>query len=315
MSERILEPDILLREKQEIIDALTERLERTAEQLDRFQRTNGDRGHWRVSGVPAELVERQQSLCGDLERVIQQWETAQPDQALERIESQLERVQQLLLSQGNGRDSDFSGRTYPASDGRERTEVPASGSSAWESLKAELLSQSPVEAPETTPPSSPDQTADLQITADPFAGEPLSIPAEFDVDSAEITRLRAAVVERDECIANLLKRLRTLEVLTRPAGGWKSLDEVPGAVKERLETLELRLEQMLRLGEVELSLERAKLGREAARLRQREASLSRAESRTADGTPDAGDAKAESGDDGSTGDGRLLRMLGIRRER
>lgn len=311
MSDSTLELDASLREKEELIAALTERLELTAEQLDRLQRTNGDRGHWLAGGMPAQLVEQQQSLCGGLERLLEQWEATQPNLALERIESQLLELRHLLSSHtSGGSESPPLVRQRTSSDPSE--EVAASRTESmpgWEALKAELLSREPaVNGAESA--STP--VAPAAAEPDPFCEEPLQAPATVELETASRDELREAVRERDEFIIELSKRFRAVESRTRPGDGWKALDGLPDDLRNRVESLERRLEQMLRLGEVELSLERAKLSREAARLRQMEASAPR----TTERSIPAGqhDLAVDEHQPGSSREGRWLRMLGITRD-
>ncbi len=63
-----------LKAKEELVAALTERLEQAAEQLDRFQRTGGDRAG-RTGGVlPLEMIDEQRSLTQNLQEVVTHWE-------------------------------------------------------------------------------------------------------------------------------------------------------------------------------------------------------------------------------------------------
>lgn len=324
MSDDLLELEGLLREKDEIIDALTERLEMTAEQLDRMQRANGDRGHWLSGGVPAELVEQQQTLCEDLGRVVQQWEATQPGVTLSRIEMQLQELRDLVVQHpgGTGHFHEAPVRHRPAAE--ESEHATPSGVSGWEALKAGLLAQNPptdgVSEEQHASYGNP-QGEDYARTThesgpDPF-NEPLNIPAAIEVDSAGIINLRSAVIERDEFIAELLRRLRIVEGRTRPSDTWKGLESTPEDLRERLESLEQRLEQALRMSEVELSLERAKLGREAMRLKHLEESTQKAMARLGMGATDHHDDDDDepvAQHDGSA-DGRWRRMLGIKREK
>src|SRR5688500_14786870 len=146
MSESTLELEALLREKEELVDALTERLEQAAEQLDRLQRANGDRGRWMSGGIPAELVEQQKMVCDDLERVVQQWEDSQPTATLSRIEMQIQELRDLVVRIPAGSGGAFEERPHHAA-AASADSAPDSGMSAWEALKAGLLAQNqPAEA-------------------------------------------------------------------------------------------------------------------------------------------------------------------------
>src|SRR4029077_79348 len=81
-----------LHEKEQLVAALTERLEQAAEQLDRVRRTGADKGGRRPQGgggLPAELVEEHKTTLEDLKRVIARWEDIQAEAALGRIETQI----------------------------------------------------------------------------------------------------------------------------------------------------------------------------------------------------------------------------------
>lgn len=314
MSDSTLDFETLLREKEELVEALTERLEQAAEQLDRMQRANGDRGRWMTGGIPAELVEQQRTVCDDLERVVQQWEDSQPTATLARIEMQVQELRDLVVRLPAGGS--------PVEDQRRRGLVaeepvaaaPASGHAAWEALKAGLLGQNPPAgdtSADATQSPAPEPTG-----PNPFDGEPLDVPDAVDLDFAAADELRKAVIARDDFIADLLRRLRSAESRSRPTDGWKSLESAPEELKHRLESLERRLEQTLRLTEVELSLERAKLGREAMRLKQLEENAQKAMDRLGLAMADDEDEREpEDRTANGSADGRWMRMLGMKRER
>jgi hypothetical protein len=314
MSDATLELESLLREKEDLIDALTERLEMTAEQLDRMQRTSGDRGHWLSGGMPAELVEQQQTLCEDLGRVVQQWEESQPGITLSRIEMQIQELRDLLVqSPGGGTSYRAEASSRSSFDAEQKSDGnQASEASAWEALKAGLLSQSSGEIPVAGSSGERSNSAE-DAGPDPFDGDPLSPPTAIDVDDASREDLQYAVLARDEFIAELLRRLRLVEGRTRPSDGWKAFESVPAELRERLESLERRLDQAARMSEVELSIERAKLGREAARLKQLEEQTQKAAARVGLAVADAERAENDDDEPETTqrqADGRWLRMLG-----
>ena len=317
MSDATFDLESLLREKEDLIDALTERLEMTAEQLDRLQRTSGDRGHWLSGGMPAELVEQQQTLCEDLGRIVQQWEESQPGITLNRIEMQIQELRDLLVQgsggSANGAYSAEGAARHPYASEQAADDQP-SEASAWEALKAGLLSQSSGEIPVAAITSEPTHSLPVEdLGPNPFDGEPLNAPAAIDVDEASREDLQYAVLARDEFIAELLRRLRSVEGRTRPTDGWKALESVPAELRTRLESLERRLDQAARMSEVELSIERAKLGREAARLKQLEEQTQKAAERVGLALADAERAEKEDDETETTqqhADGRWLRMLG-----
>lgn len=317
MSDSTLELESLLREKEELVEALTERLEQAAEQLDRLQRANGDRGRWMAGGIPAELVEQQRTVCDDLERAVQQWEEAQPTATLARIEMQVRELRDLVVRIPAGGGPSVHEPSRRGATAEDAPPTSDSGVSAWEALKAGLLGQNPPAGEAVPPTSASPNGPEVSASAgpDPFDSARLEAPDPVDLDLADADELRKAVTSRDDFIAELLHRLRSAEARTRPADTWKSLEGTPDELRIRLESLERRLEQTLRLTEVELSLERAKLGREAVRLKQLEENATKAMDRL--GLAMAEDEEEGDPDDraAATADGRWMRMLGIKREK
>src|SRR5687767_76369 len=197
MSDSTFELESLLREKEELVEALTERLEQAAEQLDRLQRANGDRGRWMSGGIPAELVEQQRTVCDDLERVVQQWEESQPTAALARIEMQVQELRDLVVripSGGGVGSTEEPGRRGGGAEEPSAAQA-ASGHTAWEALKAGLLGQNPpAEAGSADQGPRGRQDRETAPTGpDPFDGEPLDPPDAVDLDFADSEELRKAV--------------------------------------------------------------------------------------------------------------------------
>ncbi|HSG71507.1 MAG TPA: hypothetical protein VLA12_13885, partial [Planctomycetaceae bacterium] len=70
-----------LNQKEQVVQALTTRLEQAAEQLDRLRRSGADRGGKLLAGIPAEVIEEQKTLINDLKATIKSWEELQGDSA------------------------------------------------------------------------------------------------------------------------------------------------------------------------------------------------------------------------------------------
>ena len=98
MQERVEALEAQLAEREQLVAALTERLEQAAEQLDRLHRTGADRTLRRHfgAGVPSELIAQQQKLVEDLQRAVEQWEAMQPGAFFGRLETQLTQIQELV---------------------------------------------------------------------------------------------------------------------------------------------------------------------------------------------------------------------------
>lgn len=310
MQERLEALEAQLAEREQLVAALTERLEQAAEQLDRLHRTGADRSvRAGIAGVPAELVAQQQKLVEDLQRAVDQWEAMQPGAFFGRLETQLGQIHELVVNQdrpetGQGIASPF-GYSTSRSGGSPERDAPRS---ILDFMKASQL-------PESDPSESPPPTA-VDIAPAALAAAMLEIalpplddpPAPLDLAHATAEELGEACTARDSYIAYLVHRLRQIESLGHMPNSWAELENVPEEQRQRLEALEHRLQETLRLAEVELSLQRAKLAREELRIRildeQMQKDIKRAK--------DVSDSQAEDQADpkGEHGNSRWRRMLG-----
>lgn len=278
-----------LADREQLVEELTSRLEQAAEQLDRFKRTGADRGGRIINGgggLPASLVEQQQTLTEELQQAVRDWENMQPTVLLSRVEMQITELRDLMFERGDGMavpaptketsSASASQLTKPSStptdNGSTNGDVDPSGMSLYEQFKAGLTGDEPP-ADESNASSVPTESASESAPTAEAAARPVEAeipavdpPEEIDLESADEEALREAVHQRDSYITYLLRRLRAKEVAAWPAGEWKDLEGVPGELAVRLEEYEKQLEELLRLAEVETSLERARLGREAAKL-------------------------------------------------
>jgi hypothetical protein len=254
--------------KDALIQQLTAQLEQAAEQLDRLQRTGADRRRGVVAGgLPADLIDEHRQTVGELQRVVQQWDDMQAGQTLGRIEIQLTELRDFIAGRLDGtapverhagprvheESSGLSSRSTPA-------EEPAGESSAdseWARLKSQLLAE------ESDEPAAP-------VATGPIVLEPLPAPPDpVDIDHAEREYLELAILARDEYIAALIRRLRTVEVV-QPVTDLVALGPEAPEFVQRVAELEQQLQEQLRLAEVELSLERGKFAREQSQLRQQQ---------------------------------------------
>lgn len=270
-----------LREKEQLVSALTERLEQAAEQLDRIRRTGGDRGARVAGGIPAELVEEQKTLVTDLQQAVQQWSEMQPGATLGRIEVQIIELRDLVagrLSEGGFQPSSgnaFSGHFEQSPPDRGRSASDSkSGLSGYESMKAQLLGSpaeqtksAPKEVPTEAKPAQPSQPQEEIANVDP--------PVVIDLNAAGVDDLRKAVEQRDAYISFLTKKLRAAEMCYQDSINWEVLNNAPEDLRRRLEDLEKTLHATLRHAEIDHSLERARLSREATRLEHLEEQIRR----------------------------------------
>lgn len=259
-----------LKEKDELVAALTERLEQAAEQLDRIQRTGGV--------LPLEMIEEQRSLTQNLQEVVTHWEESQPTEALGRIENHLIELRDLVTNQnGAGGITTSASHRSLGSDGS-----VTSGLSGYEALKASMFSEDADETPvfggqssEETVASFATEESEAVINVELPEPEPIDPPEAIDLETSDLGVLRQAVEVRDTYIGYLISKLKASESRAGMKVDWEALDNAPEELRSRLEGLEERLEELLRLAVVELALERARLGREANRQEQLELQIKR----------------------------------------
>lgn len=286
-----------LKERDQVVQMLTQRLEQAADQLDRVQRSGGTRGGSTVASLPAELIENQQSLVEQLTRVLGEWEETQAGQTLSRIESQITELRELVASGANSFSSlgatassasAFSTKKpadQPPKVSRNPTVIFDSRSidspkSSWEAIKAAMMAaEESTESPGTFAPKATEQVtksventivesiANESASANQFsAPQPLpEPPRDVDFDIADHATLVEAIHCRDEYISILLRRLKSPEASTA-FPDWEKLNAVPEELHTELLALRDRLQDKLRVAEVDLSLKRAKLAREEAKL-------------------------------------------------
>ncbi len=330
MQDQVSTLEVQLREKEELVAVLTQRLEQAAEQLDRIHRTGGDRGLRLGGGFPPELVESHKNLVGELQQAVEQWEQMQAAATLGRLEVQISELHDLIADQG-GKAITGEETPQPLQDARpeddinagvgkgdrsnlpERPDgcfaqmrpVPFSDASAddepdaWETLKAGLLAKD----------SEPAQEApEAEEIVESHQPEPI------DFLTADTKELQCAIESRDEYISFLIKKLRIVQSRQSVAlPDWAALENVPEELRQGLQELEGRLEETLRISEVELSIERARLSREEVRLQQIEYQVEKKMNLLGlsleDGAPVDG---FQATDDSHKGKGRRwLRFLGV----
>lgn len=252
-----------LASKNALVETLTEQLERAAEEIDRMQRSGADRR--RGGGLPSDLVDDQRQLMTDMHRIVQQWEDLQAGLSLGRIEIQLTELREFVgdrldnprimagfveSSEPPAVITEHASHTSSRLFRSESNDAPTTttGLTAWEQLKSQML-DSPTES-----------AAEAEACAVPLP-EPLPpAPIPIDEATADLGALRTAVYERDTYIAACLRRLRTAEEVTIPQD-WSHLEETSPEYAESMQRMATRLEETLRMAEVELSLERAQVAR------------------------------------------------------
>jgi hypothetical protein len=315
MQDRVEALEAQLAEREQLVAALTERLEQAAEQLDRLHRTGADRGvRAGIAGVPPELIAQQQKLVADLQRAVEQWEEMQPGAFFGRLESQLGQIQEMVQQidhsgSSAGTDSAFrygdgqSDRGHSEHGEERRSESPRS---ILDFMKASQQQDAGGHESEKAVEAAgvPASQGVIDIELPPLDDPPASI----DQACATPEELREACHARDTYIDYLLQRLQKIESLGHVPNSWAGLENVPDELRSRLEALEHRLQETARVAEVELSLQRAKLAREELRIRvldeQLQKDVKRAKNVADSQSDDLSDGK------GDQSGSRWKRMLG-----
>ena len=280
-----------LKERDQVVQMLTQRLEQAADQLDRVQRTGSGRAGSAVAGLPPELIENQQTLLDQLTRALGDWEATQAGQTLSRIESQITDLHDLVASGTSLRASTVmsaappkTSAPQPAAEAPKATarnsvlaEIASGGkaNTSWEMIKAAMM-----EADYSDPAAaSPSAASAATIGASPAFAEIPSVqvrqrstpsplpetPEAVDFDLADQDTLIQAIRQRDAFISQLLRRLSSPDANTE-FPDWDRLNNVPAELHQELLGLRDRLQEKLRVAEVDLSLQRAKLAREESKL-------------------------------------------------
>jgi hypothetical protein len=316
MQERLEALESQLAEREQLVAALTERLEQAAEQLDRLHRTGADRGvRAGIAGIPPEVVAQQQKLVEDLQRAVEQWEAMQPGAFFGRLETQLAEIHDLVLrsDRGESEQSTASAFSYASShsgSGSSDHNSPRGSGEAPKSIldfmRASQLTEPAAEdpSPTTADQAPPASTGVLDIALPPLEDPPVRV----DTSQATAEELGEACTARDNYITYLIQRLRQIESLGHVPNSWAGLENLPDEQRGRLDALEHRLQETLRLSEVELSLQRAKQARDELRIRVMDEQMQKDLKRARDASDNPSDESSDGkGDQGSS---RWKRMLG-----
>jgi len=326
-----------LQEKEDLVFALTERLEQAAEQLDRYRRS-GARQKQGGGSLPKEVVEEQKTLFEEMRQMISQWEATQPGATLGRIELQVSELRDLVSGNvlgSSGPIAPAAGQTQNTQSGSgsslldalkaaspadkpkpppQSTEQPQHKPGSWEAQKAALMAGEPLPSAEE---SAPTETAETQVDegsssehgADAATSEDINdTPTPINFEEADIETLRQAVLERDRIIASLKDRLASGEVAGEPVK-YDTMESMPDEFRAKLEALEEEWKEKIRETEVELSLERAKIAREKAEIQQQQHQLQKHREKLGISADAAGGSKSEGHTPEEHNSGRWLRFL------
>jgi hypothetical protein len=321
--ERLETLEAQLAEREQLVAALTERLEQAAEQLDRLHRTGADRGvRSGILGIPPELIAQQQKLVEDLQQAVQQWEDMQPGAFFGRLEGQLTQIHDLVLNYGGTGSGSGNGSGQGPTDaafsrGDSRYESSSTRRNPSDSPKSVLDFMKASFQAEAAPPAEESSTDDAASSQGDSVPPVLSIdlpplqdpPEPVDAHKADREELAHACEKRDAYVVYLLQRLRQIESMGHVPNSWAGLENLPEQLRARLDALEKRLQETLRLAEVELSLQRAKLAREEVRIRVIDEQLQKDIRRARDDASSSSESDAKGEASGS----RWKRMLGGRK--
>lgn len=297
--------------KNELIAALVAELEQVVEQLDRVKRNGADRGRAGAASaaLPPEVVEEHQQMLGELQRMVQQWEQMQAASTLGRIESEIGELRSMLAS-GYSRQDDRVAHSSEESTGESLDSVLSrlgnsddtveQSGAAWESMKRQMLG-------EPEPPVAEDSAVEDDLSS---LLDGITPPSPFDLESASLETLKRACADRDIYIVQVTRWVRTRRAVTVPEN-WDEI-QVPEELQKKVEHLSSRLEEQVRLAEVEMSLERARLSREKSQLQADRAVMDKHLKRLGISSLDELEDIAVSSS--STGDRRWMRFLGVNRK-
>ena len=319
-------------DQDDLVAALTERLEQAAEQLDRVRRMGTS--YSAVAGN-SEDAEKQGRLSEELLRAVEDWNDMQPAILLEQLEHRLADLNDLLGQGGASFSPQPSSHSPSAPTPARPASTPDSSEeestgSAWEAMKQRMMSGEEPPAPSTPEPAGSSEPEPAQETTPvPEDGgeycnvhdylvdlKTLTLPPSINTNSATREQLVEAINLRDEAIATLLNRLRKIGGERYKVPNWEELDSAPEDMQEALEALELRISETLKLSEVELSMERARLAREESRLVQAQQQLEKKMRRLGIrlDEDESSESSGKSPTDEKEKTGRWKRFLGINQD-
>lgn len=238
--------------KDDLVQAITSRLEETVEQLDRLQRQGNSRpgpGGPGGAGSIKDVLDSQNALSERVDQSLACWESAGAyfEQILQRLEE--------LSSHPSS-----SGSAGPASG---MSNEPAPASSAYERMKANLLANVPA-LPAVSPPPLPG----LSLVPEGMSGtnEFGNVPVPIDTETASREELVEGILLRDQYMTQLIQSFRTRDDAILQKVDWSKLQNAPEDLRPQLVALGQRLREKIQREELDQSMERARLAREQARI-------------------------------------------------
>jgi hypothetical protein len=270
-AKRLAEMEQQLTDKEEVIVTLTARLEQAAEQLDRFRRCGNAVPGRTGPGSGGSLSEDHKAALDDLKGVVTRWEEMQCEATLGRLETQVSELRDMVASFVGGGGAPVTFTPRPAAHVAADSGEAKPAGSWWEATKAAMMNgEEPPPAPSYTTRETVDEGS--SETASDGTYEPAFIPhapESIDYDTVTLEQAAVALRERDQLILRLREMLLAQQA-AREFAHVSSLEDLPDALRTRLETVEKEWQGKFRQMELDLSRERARLARTEATIRQQQ---------------------------------------------
>lgn len=195
------------------------------------------------------------------------------EQLDDRISETIRRAVQEAIGAGETAPHSDSGTVWKPPGGQPAKQTPTNPpAQSWEEIRKAFLQDDSNEnnakksAPSTEARPTAASPASLRAITPPpdTPDEPLEIPEPFDPDLIADPKIKECLLARDRLISSLIARLRrgdfNMEMLTTEQLRDMS-SQLPDELVTRVNHTLRRMDEHLRLGELELSLERARMSR------------------------------------------------------
>lgn len=275
--ERLQQLEARLTDREQLVSILTDRLEQTADELDRIKRSGGvHAGSAADRADAAALLAGHSEVTEKLDRFVDAWEERYEGPALRRMEADIEEMRERIgqaVLQGNcpGSESSDSGAPGLGESTSQITDCDIESLNSTLNSKSELPADNidtrrPLDVPiRLVLLSSDDLPDDFEI----------SLPEPIDEDDASEPLLRKAVTDRDAYIRWLCQQMR--HVTGRLEDWLKKLQAATddSTLHKRVDEIEQLIHEQLRIAEIDVSIERAQLSRDQAKLQDQTDKLTR----------------------------------------
>lgn len=286
-NEQLLQLELLVQEKDQLLGIVTERLEQAVEQLDRFRR-EGVQPTFEEPTHSDSLAVDEPDLKNSLRQMLDDWRDLQDRGWFNHLDQRLDTIQSWV-SQAE-LPSGTRSRPEMPTEAASKAKPQKDESEDYSSSVAEILARyskseksnsettekaapaAPVpELPFTTSvnPSDFESAADSMLVPLPLAPDPI------DLDAADVNELRVAVVARDAYIEQLQEYLHTMDGTNQEAVHFPALDSLTSQQQEILDQWSESIRKEFRQTQIQISLERAQLSRETMKLQNQQQMVER----------------------------------------